>query len=243
MPNFLLERVKLYRWLGVFVCIFFIIFLRLGVWQLARADEKQALLAVYQQQQQMPAQTLTFYAGELEQYQRIQAYGSFDEQRYWLLDNQSRDGQVGYEVIMPFVVGDKILLVNRGWVVGPPTRDTLPDISTSIESMMVTGYLVNPPTNAIFKQTESDWLETWPKRVLHIDTDIVSSQLGLPVYPLVLRLDDESPQSLFTQWPVVSTQPEKHEAYAVQWFAMACVLLIVYSAIIFRKEVEIIDET
>ena len=34
--------------------------------------------------------------------------------------------------------------------------------------------------------------------------------------------------ALTIDWPVINVTPEKHTAYAVQWFAMALVLLLLY---------------
>mgnify|MGYP000143624448 CR=1 FL=1 len=41
-----------------------------------------------------------------------------------------------------------------------------------------------------------------------------------------LRLDQDSPGALQTGWAAVSVQPAKHTGYAVQWFVMALVLLL-----------------
>jgi cytochrome oxidase assembly protein ShyY1 len=48
---------------------------------------------------------------------------------------------------------------------------------------------------------------------------------ALRPFPHSVRLAEGSPGALTRYWPVISTAPEKHRAYAVQWFAMAAVLL------------------
>ena len=53
-----------------------------------------------------------------------------------------------------------------------------------------------------------------------------SELFGRPFYAYQLRLDRDSPGALQTGWPTVAVQPEKHTAYAVQWFTMAAVLVI-----------------
>ena len=37
----------------------------------------------------------------------------------------------------------------------------------------------------------------------------------------------ESPLALVAEWTVVNQSPSKHIGYAVQWFAMAAVLLLI----------------
>jgi len=43
-----------------------------------------------------------------------------------------------------------------------------------------------------------------------------------------VRLDAGTPGVFVRDWPVISTTPEKHRAYAVQWFAMAAMLLALH---------------
>jgi cytochrome oxidase assembly protein ShyY1 len=49
---------------------------------------------------------------------------------------------------------------------------------------------------------------------------------GQAFFSYQLRLDQDSPGALQTGWATVSVQPAKHTGYAVQWFVMALVLLI-----------------
>ena len=37
------------------------------------------------------------------------------------------------------------------------------------------------------------------------------------------------------EWPIVVMTPTRHYAYAVQWFAMAFVLLVIYLMLSFKK--------
>ena len=44
--------------------------------------------------------------------------------------------------------------------------------------------------------------------------------------PFVVRLAADQPGALRVDWQVINMQPEKHIAYAVQWFGMALALVI-----------------
>ena len=101
--------------------------LALGGWQLQRADEKSALLASQEARRQAPAQPI----GELERsadpaFQRVLLRGYFDAEHSLLLDNRTRDGRVGVELLQPFYdqPSGLWLLLNRGWLPWPDRRPT-----------------------------------------------------------------------------------------------------------------------
>jgi cytochrome oxidase assembly protein ShyY1 len=63
-----------------------------------------------------------------------------------------------------------------------------------------------------------------------LDPATMAQQIGASVdpFPYVIRLAEGAPGVFIRDWPVISTTPEKHRAYAVQWFAMAAMLLGLY---------------
>ena len=66
----------------------------------------------------------------------------------------------------------------------------------------------------------------WMGVVQAINFEKLSQKFDQRLFPHVVRLSSESPGSYQPNWVVVNLQPEKHVGYAVQWFAMAFVLLI-----------------
>ncbi|HXR01486.1 MAG TPA: SURF1 family protein, partial [Pseudomonas sp.] len=75
----------------------------LGCWQLGRAEEKRVMLANYAERRLAPpiaAQLLSSTADPA--YRRVQLRGSFDPEHSLLLDNSTREGKVGVELIQPF---------------------------------------------------------------------------------------------------------------------------------------------
>ena len=48
------------------------------------------------------------------------------------------------------------------------------------------------------------------------------------VFPYPVRIAAGEQGALTVNWQVVNMSPQKHHGYAVQWFAMAGVLLVVY---------------
>src|SRR5690606_25682942 len=106
--------------------------LSLGFWQLARTDEKRALLADFAAREHAEP----IGVNELERradvaHLRIRLHGQFDARHSLLLDNRQRGGQVGVELLQPFYdqPSGLWLLVNRGWLPWPDRR-TPPQFTT-----------------------------------------------------------------------------------------------------------------
>jgi cytochrome oxidase assembly protein ShyY1 len=255
----LIKTIKQQWQLSLLVLLFLPLLLRLGFWQAERAEEKQQLLAVYQQQQNLPAKNFTELANNNSDvsYRPVIITGTYDKDRYWLLDNKPRQGKVGYEVIMPLQVdtlvykelgkeaskksNSQTILVNRGWIKAPRLRSDFPLVEAPSEKVTIKGYFYIPSKNAIFRNIDnssSDLSQAWPKRVLALRTKQAKAVLATTVYPQVLRINDESPSALITEWPVINTLPEKHYGYSVQWFAMALALVCLYAWAIIKKPEE-----
>ena len=56
----------------------------------------------------------------------------------------------------------------------------------------------------------------------------VAALQGDRVFPFPVRIDAGEPGALQVDWQVVNMSPQTHQGYAVQWFAMAAVLLVFY---------------
>ncbi|MGH1485543.1 MAG: SURF1 family protein [Cellvibrionaceae bacterium] len=235
----LLKTIKNHWKMTLFVLFFLPLLLHLGFWQLDRAEEKRQLLAVYQQQGELPAIPLAAFMKSTKNkkhtYQKVIVDGVYDTEKYWLLDNRSRGGRAGYEVLMPLRSDQGLVLVNRGWIEALPRRDQLPLIESPVKQVTIEGYLHPFPANAVIDHSESDLAIEWPKRVLQLDKDSVQHILQTDIYPLLVRIDDNMPGTLITEWSVINTKPEKHHGYAVQWFAMAIALLALYLWLLLRE--------
>ena len=216
------------------VLLFLPLLVSLGLWQLARAQEKQTLLLSYQQLQTEPKVNVdSLTAEQLTNYLPVSLQGTFDRERYWLLDNRSRNGSTGYEVVVPFVTDYYVVLVNIGWVRASPDRSELPAIDLSADRIKIVGHLYTPQKNALIANGATDLLIPWPKRVLQIDWDALERHLdvadsGKMLLTKTVRVDSADPVALVTDWSPVNINPMKHKGYAFQWFAMSVALLILY---------------
>ena len=114
----------------------------LGLWQMDRADEKLRLQTDFINQVSKDYIDTKSVGENPLRYTKIYSNGTFLEP-YFLLDNIVFNRKAGYFVISPFLLDDKILLVNRGWVENY-SRLRFPTISTPIEKTIIKGYVKYP---------------------------------------------------------------------------------------------------
>ena len=192
----------------------------LGVWQLHRAAEKQALLNLYQAQIHHPA--VTFPGTKAHQYQMVEVTGVSQLPMTVLLDNQHHNHQFGYDVLTPMLVADgRVLLVDHGWVPGDPSRTSLPDISQM--------QLDNPVRGQVYYPANQSWvlgvgLEMKKPNMVVIESinlPMLSQFLHKPIYPFIIRESEQSQTRYVRDWPVVAGSPVRHYGYAAQWFIFA----------------------
>jgi len=166
-------------------------------------------------------------AGDDQQYRRIRLTGTLDNERTLLLDNRTRRGQQGYEVVSLFHPDGRQdwLAVNRGWLPGGLDRSRLPVVPSVVNPVTLSGFLYLSPGRPLRLGAEQ-WTGHWPQVLQNLDLGELAADTGLAVFPWQMRLEQESPAALLAEWPVVNVLPEKHLGYAVQWFAMALALVI-----------------
>lgn len=202
--------------------------LALGLWQWHRADEKRALQQQFEALQMAAPIGVAQLAEAPANYTRTELRGQYDNTRSFLLDNRVLHGRVGFEVLTPFLAEDsrELLLVNRGWIAGDPARRRLPAIPAINGVAVLRGYLYRAADNPLVENSAN--VASWPRVIDQIDFARMPALLDAPVYPFTLRLDAGADGALAPEWPVVASSPEKHVAYAVQWFAMAVVLMLMW---------------
>ena len=120
----------------------------------------------------------------------------------------------------------QLVLVNRGWVPASLDRRILPSINSIKGDLQLRGTLYRNLQGGYRLDDGISKIKEWPSRVGWISTDRAEEVFGDKFFAYQLRLDTDSPGALDTGWVTVAVQPEKHTGYAVQWFVMAIVLLI-----------------
>ncbi|MDT8403568.1 SURF1 family protein [Sulfuriflexus sp.] len=212
----------------------------LGLWQLDRAAEKQVLQTLLQERLEKPAEHIT-KAGDLAAdmtFRQTILDGYFDPKHQYLLDNRIYRGQTGYSVYTPFSLdmGKSWIMVNRGWIAAARDRNKLPDIEVSGEKVRLEGVLGLPPGQLMqLAAPDPDSSNSWPQRIQNLELEQVGRDTGLRLHDYVLHLDASSEHAYQQDWTPYVDTPQKNHAYAIQWFSMAVVLLLIYIGLNTRR--------
>jgi surfeit locus 1 family protein len=213
----------------------------LGLWQLDRGRQKQALIEAFRRGSDASV-VLTGSVDALPRYQQVVARGRLDGTRHLLLDNMpSSRGSPGYRVLTPLRrEGGRTLLVDRGWVPLGNSRAELPAVGIEGEGLdeELRGRLDELPRPGLrLGAAQVPGAQGWP-RVLNFPTQAeVEAVLGEAVESRILLLDPEADGGFERVWrPSLGFGPERHVGYAVQWFALGLAVLIAYLALNLRRE-------
>lgn len=224
------------NWMMIFLAVLFISsFMRLGFWQLHRADEKEQMLLAQAALVKLKPLELATSKISPKQYQNIQASGQYLP-GVFLLDNQHRKHLFGYDVLMPLLLANgKVLMVDRGWIQGDPMRHLFPDITTPKGIISLQGSAYFPSVN---KWLLGPGLEKKKENLTileAIDVKLLGNILQKEVCPFIMRLATDESSGFVREWPIVSMAPVRHIGYAVQWFAMAFAILILFIVLNVKK--------
>lgn len=206
-----------------------VIMFALGVWQLQRAEHKQ--------QRMMQIETAA-NSGSFNLYAILSmdseirdlpftVNASADTQKFFLLDNKIQQGRVGYEVLVPLQTEQGWLVANFGWLPAPGGRQNLPVVELPEKVINYQGIVAMPALNPFIKETAIVDGQ-WPKVIQQIDVAVMQRHFNQPLLPIVMLLDPESNSEFGRLWQAVVMPPEKHIAYAIQWFCLGLAALIIY---------------
>ncbi len=233
-------QIRIHWGIALGVTLTFALLVNLGFWQLGRAEEKRALQREMQAREALPALPLAQLsprAGPLDASQasavenlRVTVAGRFWNEASFLVAFQFFQGAPGFELITPFLLADseEVLLVSRGWIAPGPGADGMPVVVPVEGEPTLTGQLHVPP---VLPGTTPFEGETWPLRLRRLDLARAAELLERPVLPWVLRLSADSPGVHARHWPAVTVSTRSNIQYALQWFGMALVVLLVTLAL------------
>ena len=207
----------------------------LGNWQLDRAAEKLALqqrmdLAQHQPALHLPSEPV---AADTLLYQRVEARGEFRPELTILLDNRVHEGVVGYEVITPLRLaqGDLHVLVNRGWVKAPRTRQELPAVITPAGQVRVEGIALPPSKRYLELSSHTVSGAVWQ----NLDLKRFAAAYNTALQPIVLQQRNDAGDGLLRTWRRPDAGVDTHRAYALQWFVMSVLIALAYVGLLARS--------
>jgi surfeit locus 1 family protein len=226
--------------------------LKLGFWQLSRAQEKLALQASIQAQATLPSLDATALLRAISSSQQgattatpkvlhrtTTLTGQWLRQHTLFLDNRQMEGKPGLFVLTPFVFTDsttaakKTILVQRGWL--PRNfldRNILPEVMTDTAETTIVGRIALSPSKLFeFKGNETGALRQ------NIDIEALAKELKLELLPYsLLQLDTPSANEktnaaqdkLLRHWAQPNYGSEKNYGYMVQWWALSALITLLY---------------
>jgi len=219
---------------------------RLGIWQLSRLHEKQALNR-HLRESLLAAPIGLSAADALDPRDlkvRVAARGTYDETHQFLLMGRALNGDPGVGVVTPLRPegGGPAVLVDRGWIpsidgaTAQPERFPAKGVRTVVGIAEPLAYGATPRRTRYIK-VEIDSLDVWSTQ--HLVGDSVAARLPYPVRPYVLRALPDRADSIEVaaeakagpfagpiRWPVRPYDETIHMSYAGQWFAFAAITLI-----------------
>ena len=235
-------KLKQLNWpMVLFTMLVFSLLIKLGFWQIDRALEKeqrQKRISELSQQQALSLTQVLALNGLQDGINDlpIKLAGEFDDDKVFLLDNQPDKGRFGYRVYQIMASSGNAVLINLGWVQGSIDRNVLPEITAISGQHIINGH-VREIEMGIQLQAQNLTNPTWPLRVQQIELDKFSQLIGKKLLPFVVYLDKKESIGYKKNWQPIVMPPEKHRAYAFQWFslALAWISLMIWAAIKMSK--------
>ena len=204
--------------------------IQLGLWQLGRADEKQAMIDL-RVSRQTPAALGSpespwkkgIAAQDLDQ-QRVVLTGKWLHSASIALDNRAWEGRAGVHVLTPIVLPDSSRVwVNRGWMPKPPGVNQVA-IPAAADPVRLEGLALASLMRRIElgKQGPGQGAENvWQ----NFDWQASQRRIGDDrVWPVIVWQITETSDGLLRRLPEVADDVSKHLGYAAQWFliCLAC---------------------
>jgi surfeit locus 1 family protein len=211
------------------------------MWQLHRAEEKQALLTQFESGQTTTEALSPDNIDRLPRYQRVELRGHYDGEHQILLDNMpSQQGQAGYRVLTPLALEQGgWLLVDRGWLPLGATRSQLPDAKVGDGERAIVGLLDELPQPGVRlgDNPVADPAAAWPRVLSFPRYEEVLHALNRPLQRRIVLLDAAQPDGYERVWQAhFGFGPERHIGYAAQWFFLAVAVVVIYLMMSFKRD-------
>ena len=217
--------------------------LLLGNWQMNRAEQKRNIISVYEEHAAAAITTLDGSEQDKQGmlFRQVRVHGQYDLGRQILLENQKYKGVPGYQVFTPLRISGSTgaILVNRGWIKQGDDRRFIPDLPGPLEEQLLTGRAADAPSVGIKLGPPGESGPVWPKRLIYVDIDWIAKEVGYQLLPYIVMLPEGEADGLVRGRQSMQMQgnmsPQKHISYAVQWYALAGLTLLMYIVLSLKK--------
>jgi len=219
-------------WILVLSVVLIIVFTRLGLWQLSRADEKDSKQQLLDQLAHEAVLTLPSSRIELSDllFRNVEVRGQLVANHTIFLDNKVYRGAVGYHVLTPMRIENSNMhvLINRGWVALGKNRSTLPEIFTPTDVITLSGIVLSPTIRTMKISDEISTGKVW----IALNFEKYQAVSGLELQPILLmQLDNSINDGLIRELERQDLGASKNMSYAFQWFFLAITVFILLLAL------------
>ncbi|MCP5281243.1 MAG: SURF1 family protein [Rhodoferax sp.] len=205
---------------------------RLGLWQLSRAEQKEAMQASIDRQGGLPVLgdvvlAATGSAASAEQmFRRVDLQGRWLASHTVFLDNRQVAGKPGFYVLTPLQLTPSgvTIVVQRGWVQRNFTdRTELPVLATPPGEVRIQGRIAPAPGKLYdFGGAQQGKIRQ------NLDLARFSAEVGVPLADFTVQQTGAAGDGLVRDWPAIDTGVSKHLGYAFQWFALCALIAGLY---------------
>ncbi|MDO9234280.1 SURF1 family protein [Methylotenera sp.] len=229
------------------------LFIKFGLWQYNKAQQKLAIQTAYNHAKvdeaiQFPLNHIKNEQLDIDdwKFKKVAVTGVYDTKYQFLLDNQVEGKRVGFHVITPLKIDhtSRYVLINRGWVLGKDTHTDLPIFNTPVGTQTIIGQIW-VPSKKIFtleaepmavnsgKSNSEPWKMVWQ----NMDIDKYKQLVPFTVSDMAIKLDQNSEAGGFVRnWQVPAERITTHIGYAYQWFGFAFATLLIFIYMSFTKD-------
>lgn len=205
------------------------VFVRLGVWQLDRRDERRALNAVVSARLAEPEVSFAELPRDsTAERRRVLVRGTPDTANEFWIAGRSRNGSPGVYIITPIRLdaSDTAVLVNRGWVYAPDAATTeLPPWRERLTEYH--GYTMALPSNATAPIVKGRALRP-------MSLEGARLMVPYPVHAAYVVAQDSAPDAP-ARLPMPALDEGPHLNYAIQWFCFALIAVGGAGIVAFRQ--------
>jgi len=219
-------------WLVITVLVFSAL-VKLGFWQSERALEKEQRLVKIEKlraqnsislEQVIALSKISNSVRDVNDYP-VYIDGEFDGNQVFLLDNQVNKGRLGYRAYQVVITNSYTVLVNLGWVQGSINRQEIPQVASLDGHYQFKGHIRLIEVGVVLQEQVFSEVQ-WPLRVQQIELEKFSKLINRQLLPFVVYLDKNEELGFEKNWQPIVMPPEKHRAYAFQWFSLALAWLL-----------------
>jgi surfeit locus 1 family protein len=206
------------------------ILLALGTWQMERRAWKTALIA--ERTTNVAATPVNLPANDADAqalvWRRVIVSGRFLHDKELYLAARSLRGYLGYHILTPLERDDgRVVLVNRGWVGTPKKKPSTRAMGNPGGTVRVTGIATVGAKAGWFTPDNDAANNTW----FWVDLPQIEKFLGVRLLPIVVEADAmPNPGGFPIGGQTRLALPNDHLQYALTWYALAIVLVVVWYA-------------